>query len=437
MTGRRRNRSPFPLRTRTRPVGAAVRSAGALAACASLVAGCGAVDGVTGGSGNDTITVMTWAPEQTNATNEPGMPAMAKAYARWINAHGGLKGRKLTVLTCNDHNSGVAAAKCARRAVDENVVAVVGSYSEHSDSFFAPLESAGIPYIGGYGVTNEEFTRALSYPVNGGQPTLLAGLGRELAPLCGPVALVRPDTIAGDALPALLDAGLKAGRHAPASDQLAADDATEYADRSERALKSATSDPARKGCVVPSLGDRTDTFMDSFRRDRTGYPAVRTATVLGSVDQTEINSTGGRSGPYEGSYITGWYPVASDPRWDAMKKVVNEEAFGDNRIDPADAGAQTTWIAYTAFKAVVDSLGSGEVSADTVRRALDGGLRVDTGGLTPTLQWRQKDDTLASVGLARLVNASVTLQVVRDGVLVSAREGFLDMTKPLENADLG
>ncbi|MEV6481356.1 ABC transporter substrate-binding protein [Streptomyces sp. NPDC051576] len=435
MTGRRRNRSTF-LPTITRPVRATVVSAVALVACASLAAGCGVIPGTTGGSGDDPITVMTWAPWDTNATNKPGMPAMAAAYAKWINKHGGLNGRKLKVLTCNDHNSSVSAAKCAREAVDKNVVAVVGSYSEFSDSYFAPLEGAGIPYIGGYGVTNEEFTRALSYPVNGGQPALLAGLGKELAPACGPVALVRPDSIAGDDLPPLLDAGLASGGHAPATDQLAADDATEYSTQSTHALESATSDSSKKGCVVPSLGDRTDTFMDSFRRDRQDYPAVRTATVLGSVDQTEINSTGGQSGPYEGSYITGWYPVASDARWDPMKKAVDEVAFGDNRIDPADAGVQTTWIAYTAFRAVVRSLGSSDVTADNVRRALDDGVKVNTGGLTPALQWSSTDDNLASVGLSRLVNAAVTLQVVRKGVLVSAKKGFFDMTKTLESADL-
>ncbi|WP_329553527.1 ABC transporter substrate-binding protein [Streptomyces sp. NBC_00696] len=435
MTGRRRNRSTF-LPTLTRPVRATALSAAALGACASLLAGCGVIPGVTGGSGGDSITVMTWAPWDTSATNKPGMPAMATAYAKWINKHGGINGRKLKVLTCNDHNTNVSAAKCAREAVAKNVVAVVGSYSEFSDSFFAPLEGAGIPYIGGYGVTTEEFTRALSYPVNGGQPALLAGLGKELGPACGPVTLVRPDSIAGDDLPPLLNAGLAAGGHAAATDQLAADDATEYSSQSTRALESATSSSGKEGCVVPSLGDRTDTFMDSFRRDRQDYPAVHAATVLGSVDQTEINSTGGQSGPYEGSYITGWYPVASDARWDPMKKAVNEVAFGDNRIDPADAGVQTTWIAYTAFKAVVNSLGSGDITSDTVRRALDDGVKVNTGDLTPTLQWSSRDDNLASVGLSRLVNASVTLQVVRKGVLVSAKKGFFDMTSTLESADL-
>ncbi|MCK8437902.1 ABC transporter substrate-binding protein [Streptomyces sp. D2-8] len=434
MTGRRRTRSTFLPGLLTRHARNGALSAGTAVACASLLAGCGVVPGTTGGVGDDTITVMTWAPQDTKATNKPGMPAFAHAYARWINAKGGINGRKLNVLTCNDHNDSVDAAKCARRAAKENAVAVVGSYSQYADSFFPSLEGAGIPYIGGYGITNAEFTSPLSYPVNGGQPALLAGLGSALAG-CGPVALIRPDTIAGDQLPPLLDSGLKAGGHRASNDQRAAEDATEYDDQAERALRTTTSGAADDGCVVPALGDRNGTFMDSFRRAREDYPEVRTATVLGSADQTVIDATGGASGPYEGSYITGWYPVASDPRWDGMKRVIREEAFGDNRIDPADAGVQTTWIAYTVFTQIVESLGGGEVSADTVAEALDDGLKVSTGGLTPTLQWRFQAK-LAAVGFPRLVNANVTLQVVREGRLVSARKGFVDTTRTLENADV-
>lgn len=441
MTGRRRTSTrstflPRPFRF-TGSVRATALSAGALAACASLAVACGVVPGATGGSGDGPIIVMTWAPEGTSATNKPGMPAFARAYARWLNANGGLNGRDLKVLTCNDRDDTVAAAQCARRAVKEGAVAVVGSYSQHSDAFFPHLEGAGIPYIGGFGVTNAEFTSPLSYPVNGGRSSLLAGLGKELAPQCGRVSLVRPDTIAGDSLPVMLDAGLTAGGHDLSADQPAPEDATEYTTQAEDALKAATKDEGRsrkgRGCVVTELGDRTGTFMDSFRRSREDYPGVRTATILGSVDQTVINAAGAGSGPFEGAYVTGWYPVASDPAWAPMKKVISEKAFSDTRIDPADTGVQTTWIAYNVLRQAVESLDGGAVTADTVRHALDDGLQIDTGGLTPALRWRFTD-RLASIGFPRLVNADVTLQTVRKGRLVAAEQGFVDVTGTLEKA---
>ncbi len=422
--------APHPRRDGTRT---GVLSAGALAACASLAAGCGVVPGISGGSGDAPITVMTWAPEETSATNKPGMPAMAEAYARWVNSQGGLNGRELHVLTCNDHNDTVGAARCAERAVDEGAVAVLGSYSQHGRSFLSPLEAAGIPYVGGYGVTADEFTSPTSYPVNGGQFALLAGLGEHLADACDTVVLVRPDSLVGDTMPVLLDAGLRTGKQAAVTDQPAAEDSTEYTNATRQALTRATADASGTGCVVPSLGDRTGTFMDDFRRVRADYPDVRTGAVLGSVDQSVINSTGGSSGPYEGAYVTGWYPESTDERWDAMNDVIGEHAFGDNRIEGTDPGVQTTWVAYTVFKAVVEELGEGEVSARTIRRALDDGLEVTTGGLTPTLRWRF-EDLIAAGGYPRLVNADVTFQVVRDGRLVAARKDSVSVRKTLESA---
>lgn len=373
----------------------------AVGASSSLVAGCGSLPGEQGGS-SGTVTVMTWAPESTRATNMPGMPAMAAAYARWVNARGGINGHRLRVLTCNDHNDLIGAGNCAEGAVKEGVVAVVGSYSLYGQSFMPPLEAAGIPYIGGYGVSSEEFNSALSYPVNGGQASLLAGSGRQLARDCDRVALVRPETVDGDELPNLLDTGLGEGGRGPAKDIPTTEDASEYGAQAAEALRAVGTGPGSlpsgggttgsgtgTGCVGAVLGDRTQTFVDSFRRQEGAGPPdgpgrqVRIASVLGSVGQGLVDSTGGKDGPYEGAYVTGWYPVAGDPRWQPMRDVIDKYAFNDNRIDPADAGVQTTWIAYTALKEVIESLGEGHITADDLTGALDGGLAVRTGGLTP------------------------------------------------------
>ncbi|MEU5102974.1 MULTISPECIES: ABC transporter substrate-binding protein [unclassified Streptomyces] len=411
------------------------------ALCAALGAGTLTGCGVLSGSdAKDPITVMTWAPENTKATNMPGMPAMAKAYARWVNDTGGIHGRKLKVLTCNERNDPSEAARCARRAADENVVAVVGSYSQFGRYFISALEGSGIPYIGGYGLTQEEFDSPYSYPVNGGQAALLAGNGRQLASVCRRVSLVRPDTIAGDELPELLDAGLAAGKRRAATDIRAPEDAGDYTRQARAALNgvgantslgSATQGAELTGsCVTAALGERTSTFFDSFRRLQEDHPKVRIASVLGSVRQSLVDSTGGRKSPLEGAYATGWYPAADDPRWAPMKKVIKEYAFEDARIDAEDPGTQTTWIAYTALRSVLDSLKADDISARSIRRTLDNGHTVGTGGLTPELRWGYKD-MLSIHGYPRIVNADVTYQVVRDGRLVAVRKGFVDVAQTL------
>ncbi|CAM5470118.1 MULTISPECIES: ABC transporter substrate-binding protein [Streptomyces diastaticus group] len=437
MTGRR-SRPPSARRTR-RPRRAAparralrVRRAASLGALtAALTGGCGLLPAGTGSDGRAPVTVMTWAPERTGATDKPGMPAMAQAVARWVNASGGIDGHELKVLTCDDGNDSVGAAACARRAVREDVIAVVGSYSQHGRSFLSPLEAADIPYIGGYGVTGEEFTSPLSYPVNGGQAALLAGNGRQLGEECGRVFLVRPDTVAGDALPKLLDAGLAEAGAARSVDVPAPESAREYTAQAERVLAAAPSGSARPDCVTAVLGDRTDTFFDTFRRARDdGGREVRIASVLGGVDQSLVDRTGGARGPYEGAYVTGWYPVASDDRWAPMRRVIREHAFDDNRVDPADAGVQTTWIAYEVLRRAVAEVDADRVTARDVHRVLDDGLSVETGGLTPRLRWRF-EDLLAARDHPRLVNADVTFQTVRSGRLTATGTGPHDLTRTL------
>ncbi|MFF8276879.1 ABC transporter substrate-binding protein [Streptomyces lateritius] len=408
------------------------------AAGASLLSGCGVLPGTTGGS-REPVTVMTWAPDGTRATNMPGMPAMAQAYARWANASGGIDGHELRILTCNEQNTSAGAAACARRAVREKVVAVVGSYSQNGRAFMAPLEAAGIPYIGGYGISEDEFTSPLSYPVNGGQASLMAGHGMQLAESCRKVSLVRPDTVAGDKLPDLLDSGLRKSRHGGATDIPAVEDAGEYTQQAGRARTKAGRE---NGCVAAVLGERTQTFFDSFRRlpgpedggarsdrgtsDDDSADAVRISSVLGSVSQPVIDRTGGARSPFEGAYVTGWYPEANDARWAPMRKVIQRHAFADNRVDPADAGVQTTWIAYTVLKKVVESLDRDSVTAGAVSHALDRGVTIDTGGLTPELRWRY-EDLLGAPGFPRIVNHQVTFQVVRQGRLVAQKPGFVDV----------
>ncbi|MFJ6780749.1 ABC transporter substrate-binding protein [Streptomyces yangpuensis] len=408
---------------------------------ASLVAGCGALPGGSAASGGPgaTITVMTFAPEGTKATNMPGMTGMAKAYERWVNAKGGINGHKLRVLTCNEKNTPSGAADCARKAVAEKAVAVVGSYSQHGRAFMAPLEAEGIPFIGGYGVSSEEFQSPMSYPVNGGQSVLIAGAGHQLGRVCDQVALVRPDTIPGDALPVLLNAGLRANKMADAADIRAAEDSADFKPQATEALAHTTGTgkekEKEKGCVTAVLGERTETFFDAFRRTEPQRKKPQISSVLGSVSQSLVDRTGGRESPFEGAYITSWYPVSSDPVWEPMRRVVTEFAFGDDTVDPDDTGAQTTWIAYTVLSEIVKRFGKGEgVDARKVKRSLNEAQPVRTGGLTPDLSWRYQD-MRAVAGFPRIVNGQVTFQIVQSGRLVAQPgEQSLDMTPTLEQA---
>ncbi|WP_443054071.1 ABC transporter substrate-binding protein [Streptomyces sp. IBSBF 2435] len=402
-----------------------------LLAAGALASGCGAIPGGTGGSPGP-VVVMTWAPDDTRSTNMPGMLAMAQAFESYVNDTGGLNGRKLKVLTCNERNDSVAVSMCVQRAADAHAVAVVGSYSQQGGAFTTALESNDIPYIGGYGITQDEFQSPLSYPVNGGLPALLAGSGGQLSGACKKVALVRPDTITGDQFPIFLDEGLKTAGRPAARDLPAQDDASDYTEAAQRAV----GDNKTSTCVSAVLGDHTSTFFDSLRRLGDKPPKVRLGSVIGSVQQSLVDATGGPHSPLENALVTGWYPPASDAKWNQMKSVVTKYAFSDDRIDVADPGVQTTWIAYTVFTKVVEAMQKekgAEITSDTVQKALDRTTGLSTGGLTPDLGWTDTD-LLDIPDHTRLVDSKVTYQVVQQGRLVQQGSGFVDVAATLKKA---
>lgn len=73
----------------------------------------------------------------------------AKAYFERLNARGGVGGRKVTVLTCDDGGSGVGNSDCVRELVEErNVVALVATASlDYAGA--SRVSRAGVPDIGG------------------------------------------------------------------------------------------------------------------------------------------------------------------------------------------------------------------------------------------------------------------------------------------------
>ena len=95
----------------------------------------------------------------------PGAQAAADA----INKKGGIKGRRIEILTCNTQSNANVAVACAREAVSENVAAVVGHISTLSTLEIPVLAQAGIPDIGMQTSGNAiDWTNKLVFPFVGG-----------------------------------------------------------------------------------------------------------------------------------------------------------------------------------------------------------------------------------------------------------------------------
>ncbi|MDH6706406.1 ABC-type branched-subunit amino acid transport system substrate-binding protein [Kitasatospora sp. MAA19] len=407
------------LARRRRPIAAAATAAALLPTLFSASACGGPADASTNGGD---LTVMTWAPSGTGSADRPGMTALAEAIGRDANLKGGLNGRRLNVLTCNEHNTAEGAKTCAQQAVDAKAVAVIGSYSQYGDDFMPVLERAGIPLIGGYGLSQPEFSSPLSYPVDGGMPALIGGSGRQLVEAgCKAVALVRPDTPAGDNLLGYLANALK-----PAGIKLLDVKAPEQSSDYTAVARKAIGKDESANCLTSALAaEPTGNLLDSYRR--LNPKNTRIASVIGSVQQSVVDSTGGDSGPLAGAYVTSWYPPESAKVWDGLRAVAHSDAAGGRSIDVSDPGVQTTWVAYEVFRQAAEKVAAAgrQVTAKTVTGLLDSGEGIDV-GLTPPLSWGTTN-MLPSTESPRLVNTWVTYQVVKSGRLALQQPGFVDV----------
>jgi ABC-type branched-subunit amino acid transport system substrate-binding protein len=387
----------------------------ALLGAAGCAGGAGAAQGAA-------VTVLTMAPFGAGSADRSGSTALAEAIGRSVTAAGGFGGRRLQVLTCNEQDSPAGATACARRAVDAHAVAVIGSYSQHGDDFMPVLEAAGIPYLGGYGLSGPEFASPMSYPVAGGTPALIAGSGRQLvAAGCRSVALLRPDTRAGDTLTRYLSGALR-----PDGVTLTDVKVPDKGADSAALARAAIGGDRAGGCVTTALGaDRTRDLLDAYRR--LGPARTRLGAVLGGVQQSVVDATGGTSGPLEGALVTGWYPPESSSVWDDLRTTLRDYGPGA-AVDVSDLGVQTTWVAYQVFFQAADRLASAgrPLTAKTLRGQLDSGDSLDTGGATPPLDWGM-GSMLPSAESPRLTNTWVTFQEVKDGRLTEQQSGFVDV----------
>ena len=95
--------------------------AASVAVCALLV---------TAGSAADVIKIGVQAPITGKYANEgQSIDDGVKLVIDQLNAKGGLLGKQLKVVTCDDEGKAQKAAICARKLVNEGVLAVIGSYT--------------------------------------------------------------------------------------------------------------------------------------------------------------------------------------------------------------------------------------------------------------------------------------------------------------------
>jgi ABC-type branched-subunit amino acid transport system substrate-binding protein len=94
----------------------------------------------------------------------PAIEQAGVAAAKWVNAHGGLAGKKINLVTCDMQGNSQAAQACGQQfANDPKMPFAILTLTFDGGPFYAAMSAAHKPILGGIGVTPADNTPADTY----------------------------------------------------------------------------------------------------------------------------------------------------------------------------------------------------------------------------------------------------------------------------------
>jgi branched-chain amino acid transport system substrate-binding protein len=335
---------------------------------------------------------------------EPANVAAVNVAEKWINSHGGIGGRTLHVIICDDQGDANVSESCARQAAADHVAAVVGSLPDLGNGAqnIKILEAEKIPNLGETAPDAEVLASPDDYATVGGPAALIGGTGLLAGKYCtGGVGVVVVQTGEQAYFVSSIEAGLATFGKKPKVVVSLPQGATDYSAQVAQ-VTSGTQ------CIVA---------VASTPQMQVFYAEMQQAgdhqKIIGVAGNT-LNAQLATQFPQltNGGLISAYFPALSSPLWKDYNQAIAKYSDA-TKYDFDTSGAEDDWISYLIFKQLVADLP--QVTAATVTGILNKASSVSTGGLTPTLNFAQPYN-LPTVG--RTANASITYQAVQNGKIV-------------------
>jgi len=384
---------------------------GAAAASAFAAAGVGAVK-------KPPIKVMVLSSWNNPLVDLGDLPTIVKDLASNLNATAGpngrgINGQQIVVESCNDQINPNQAETCARQAVSDGVVALIGGFSIWGSRIFPVLEAAGIPWIGNFAYQANDLTSDYSFPASPGPlvnfaPLALAGRS------CKRTALIVQDASYASGAP-YYTGGLKSQQRDAVATIRVPSSATDMAPYLAQA-KAANPD-----CLYLGLGEPQ--MIQLIPPLSTSGLKVRVYTIAGTALTQRIISQFPQQ--VQGWIAVGYYPTLDQPVWAKYRAILAK--YNNLGKDTPNAGGSSELrnaVGFNIFAQVASQL-KGNVTSAKLFAQLNKSCKIDTGGEAPVFNFCKPHTDVPE--LKRLFDTSFTFQIIKSGKLVMLSRTFQDM----------
>jgi ABC-type branched-subunit amino acid transport system substrate-binding protein len=270
------------------------------------------------GSSGAPLKLFLDYPADNAIQNYGDMLPAAQSAVTAINKAGGVKGRKIELVSCNNMAAQSQTAVCARNAIQDGSIALVGQTDLFTPATLPLLQKAGIPSIGlysnGYPV---DYNSSVSFPLNGGSaqgylgaPTMLKDLGYKSfsTEICGFPSCAQ---LATDLAEVAKSEGVKDLGNVTLPDT----GVTDYSAYAAKAKALGAPVIIQALSTAPEIG--TISAGDSV-----GYKPV----YMGNDQMTGEVSKAEGTGVYQGYLLSGPFPSPRSQNIPAMKQYIAERA---------------------------------------------------------------------------------------------------------------
>jgi branched-chain amino acid transport system substrate-binding protein len=354
-----------------------------------------------------TVTTLNAAgPTYANIANT------AMLYQDYINARGGIAGRPLEVTVCDEQFDPAVATTCARQAVEEGMVSIVGSFTYFAESIVPVTAESSITWFGACcPITPSELTNPYSFNI-GNQPMYAVGaVKKAVDDGCENINAVIIDG-AQIFIPPMENAIGALGKSfgdviilPPTAQDYSAE------------VAQATTDA---DCVISIISETPFiTWNTAWTQSGT------TAQQYGPQGNLNEVSARGNEEATNGNIIVGMYPDISTAPWDEYRAALEESGLLEDGNDYNSLGGMGTWAAYVGFTQIAEGI-EGDITAESFYEAANTTSSLDLNGMVPVLDFTQ-EWTDGLEGYNRLFNRSVVYSQLEDGKVVPIEGDFEDV----------
>ena len=374
----------------------------------------GETTAATGGEApsGDPIKVMTVTTLNAAGPTYENIANTANAYADYINARGGIAGRPLEVTVCDEQFDPAVATTCARQAVEEGMVSVVGSFTFFAESIVPVIADSSITWFGACcPITPSELTSPYSFNI-GNQPMYAVGaVKKAVDDGCENINAVIIDG-AQIFIPPMENAMANLGKSF-GDVVILPPTAQDYSAEVAQATSGAD-------CVISIISETP------FITWNTAWAQSGTeAQQYGPQGNLNEISAAGNEEATDGNIIAGMYPDISTEPWAEYRVALDEAGLDLTEQDYNSLGGMGTWAAFTAFTQIAETI-DGDITAESFYDAASNTSNLDLNGMVPVLDFTQ-EWTDGLEGYQRLFNRSVVYSELENGKVVPLTTEFEDV----------